>query len=79
MDLETVMQSERSQKEKNKYCIISLICGIQGKGTEELICKAEIETQMREQTYGCQGRQGGWNELGDWDWHVYILDAINMY
>ena len=28
MDLETVMQSEVSQKEKNKYCIISLICGI---------------------------------------------------
>ena len=28
MDLETVIQSEVSQKEKNKYCIISLICGI---------------------------------------------------
>ena len=28
MDLETVMQSEVSQKEKNKYCIMSLICGI---------------------------------------------------
>ena len=28
MDLETVIQSEASQKEKNKYCIISLTCGI---------------------------------------------------
>ena len=28
MDLEIVIQSEVSQKEKNKYCIISLICGI---------------------------------------------------
>ena len=28
MDLETVIQSEVSQKEKNKYRIISLICGI---------------------------------------------------
>ena len=28
MDLEIVMLSEVSQKEKNKYCIISLICGI---------------------------------------------------
>ena len=28
IDLETVIQSEVSQKEKNKYCIISLICGI---------------------------------------------------
>ena len=28
MDLGTVIQSEVSQKEKNKYHIISLICGI---------------------------------------------------
>ena len=28
MNLETVIQSEESQKEENKYCIISLICGI---------------------------------------------------
>ena len=28
MDLETVMQSEVSQKEKNKYHVVSLICGI---------------------------------------------------
>ena len=28
MDLETVIQSEVSQKEKNKYHIISHICGI---------------------------------------------------
>ena len=28
MDLETVIQSEVSQKEKNKYCILMYICGI---------------------------------------------------
>ena len=28
IDLETVIQSEVSQKEKNKYHIISLTCGI---------------------------------------------------
>ena len=28
MDLETVLQSEVSQKEKNKYCILMHICGI---------------------------------------------------
>ena len=27
MDLETVLQSEVSQKEKNKYCILTHICG----------------------------------------------------
>ena len=29
MDLEHIMQSEISQTEKEKYCIISLICGIE--------------------------------------------------
>ena len=28
MDLETVIQSEVSQKEKNKYCILTHACGI---------------------------------------------------
>ena len=27
MDLETVIQSEVSQKEKNKYCILTHVCG----------------------------------------------------
>ena len=37
MDLENVIQSEVSQKEKNKYCIILFICGIQKNGTDEVI------------------------------------------
>ena len=28
MELETVIQSEVSQKEKNKYCILTHICGM---------------------------------------------------
>ena len=28
MDLESVIQSEVGQKEKNKYCILTHICGI---------------------------------------------------
>ena len=28
MDLESVIQSEVSQKKKNKYCILTNICGI---------------------------------------------------
>ena len=46
MDLETVIQSEVSQKEKNKYYILTHTCGIQKNGTDEPVCKAEIETQM---------------------------------
>ena len=47
MDLETVIQSEVSQKEKNKYRIIMHICGIQKNGIDDLSCKAEIGTQMQ--------------------------------
>ena len=46
MDLETVIQSEVSQKEKNKYRILTHICGTQKNGTDEPVCRAEIETQM---------------------------------
>ena len=68
MDLETVIQSEVSQKEKNKYRILMHICGIEKNGTDELICKAEIETQMyRTHIWTPRGETGGWDELGDWD------------
>ena len=45
MNLEMVIQSKVSQKEKNKYCILMYICGIWRNSTDDLICKAEIETQ----------------------------------
>ena len=46
MDLETVTQSEVSQKEKNKYRILTHICGTQKIGTDEPVCRAEIEIPM---------------------------------
>ena len=68
MDLDIVIQSEVSQKEKNKYHIISLICGIQKNGRDELICKAEIESQMQRTNLWLPRREaGGWDELGDQD------------
>ena len=72
MDLETVIQSEVSQKEKNKYHILTHVCGIQKNGTDELVCKAEIETQMqRTNIWTPRGESGvvgwwWWDELGDW-------------
>ena len=41
MDLEIVIPSEVNQTEKDKYCMISLICGILKNGTNELIYKTE--------------------------------------
>ena len=76
MDLETVIQSEVSQKGKNKYCILTHIGGIQKNGTEESVCKAEIETQTQRTKVWIprgeirHGRGAGWwwwDDLGDWD------------
>ena len=72
MDPESVTQREVSQKEKNKYCILTLIRGIQKNGTDGPVCKAEIETQMqRTNLWTPRGKVVGgwwwWDELGDWD------------
>ena len=64
MDLESVIQSEVSQKEKNKYCILN-ICGIQKNGTDEPICRAGIETQTQKMDVWTQEGKGVWDELGD--------------
>ena len=48
MDLETVKQSEGSQKEKNKY-ILTHTCGTQKNGIDELICKAKIDTEVEKE------------------------------
>ena len=45
MDLEIVILSEVSQTEKDKYHMLSLICGIEKQGTNKLIYKTEIELQ----------------------------------
>ena len=45
MDLETIIQSKVSQKERNKYRILTHICGISKNGTDVRICKAKIEKQ----------------------------------
>ena len=46
MALEIVILSEVSQIEKDKYQMISLICGIKKHGTNESIYKTEIESQI---------------------------------
>ena len=54
-DLDTIIQSAESQKQKNKYCIILLIYGIQKNATDELICKANIEIQAQRMDVWIQG------------------------
>ena len=45
MNLEPIIQSEVSQKEKDKYCIPTHIYGIWKNGTEEFIYRATVEKQ----------------------------------
>ena len=61
MKLESVIQSEVSQKEKHQYCILMHICGILKDGNNP-ICKAAQETQMQK-TFGLCGRRQGWGDL----------------
>ena len=45
MNLESIIQSEVNQKEKNKYHILMHIYRIEKNGTEEFICRAAMEKQ----------------------------------
>ena len=45
MSLEPFIQSEVSQKEKDKYCILTHIHGIQKNGTEDFIYRVAKDKQ----------------------------------
>ena len=47
MTLEPIIQSEVSQKEKDKYRVLTQIYGIQKNGTEEFIYRAAMEKQTQ--------------------------------
>ena len=77
IDLEIVIQSEVSQKEKNKYCILIHIYGIQKNGTDEPICRAGIEIQTQRIYMWTQGANEGWDELrGDID--IYTPPCVKQ-
>ena len=45
MNLDPIIQNDVSQKEKDKYCMLTHIYGIQKNGTEEFIYKAAREKE----------------------------------
>ena len=60
MKLKSIIQSEVSQKENDKCCILTCIYRIQKDGTEEFICRASMEKQTERMdlwTWG-EGRTG---------------------
>ena len=74
MALESAIQSEVSQKDKNKYRILTHIYGIfkKKKGSEEPRGKTGIKTQMERldlRTLG--GGMVSWDEVREWHGHIY--------
>ena len=74
MELEIITVSEVSQKKKNKYHMILLICGIQNMTQMNLSMKQKLTHKHREQTCGCQGG-GGW----EMDWECGISRCKLVY
>ena len=58
MDLEIIILSEVSQAEKDKYHVISLICGILNMTQRNLFMKQKQTHGHRKQTYGYQRGKG---------------------
>ena len=74
MQLESLILSEVSQKEKSKYHMISLICEIQNVAQISLSTKQKQTPGHREQTCGCLG--GGdrkWDGQGVWGWWMQTV------
>ena len=63
MQLEIIIPSEVSQKEKDKYRIISFIWGISNMTQMNLSTKQKQNQRHREQTGGCQ-EGGRWERVG---------------
>ena len=62
MNLEPIIQTEVSHKEKHKYRILTHIYGTQKNGTEKFIYRAAMENQTQRQTYGHE-EKGGEGEM----------------
>ena len=69
MDLETVIQSEVSQKEKNQYSILMHTQRIQKNARDKSICKVEIKTQA-ERTNIWPPK---WGKGGRVNWEIEIV------
>ena len=56
MNLEPIIQSKVSQKEKNTCCILMQIYGISKDGTDDSICGLQRRDRLKEWTFGFSER-----------------------
>ena len=71
-NLEPIMQSEVSQKEKDKYCILTHIYVIQKNGTEEFPYRATVEKQTQRIDLWTWERGGEGEMYGKSNMETYI-------
>ena len=60
----------KSEKEKHISCINAYMWTLE-KAIGELYLQSKNRDTNIEWTYGHNRGRGGWNELGDSDWHIY--------
>ena len=59
MSLEPVIQSEVSQKEKDKYCMLTHMHGIWKDSADEPVCRAAVEAEIWSVAFWTWGGVGG--------------------
>ena len=75
LDLEIIILSKVSQKEKEKYHMISLICGIYNTAQINISMKQKQAHRYREEAYGCQR----WGGVGGKNWEFGINRGKLLY
>ena len=73
MKLESIIQSEVSQKDKAHYSILTHIYGIYKDGCDNLICKKKKRQRCTEQTFGLCGRRRWWDVSREEHLNMYII------
>ena len=75
MDLEIIMLGGVGQTEKDRYHVISLTCGIlKKKDTNELVCRAQTDSQ----TYRVNlWLPGGWGGM-DWEFGIDMYTLLYL-
>ena len=73
MDLESVIQSGVSQKEKNRYHILMHVSGIWKNGIDVPICKGETDRRIEDKRKVTKLQWGG----GGMDWKTGIDTYIH--
>ena len=79
MDLEIIILGEISQREKDKYRMISLICwSLKKTDTNDLIYKTETDSQTQRMNLWLPGGKGGEGRGIDWEFGIDMYTQLYL-